>query len=367
MRGNPKQSQIISSLFLLAMTAFFCYYFIMPPSPDVNFHISTMALVKIVIVALIMVVLYMIRDIILMLVVAMILASAMDPLVDWLYRKAKFPRGLSVIMVYLFFLGLLAMIVYFLIPPIIVEFSQLSSRIEGFRHDLSNRAGDLAQTLNQLGLARGLSALGQSFSDLTNDVFQKTLGVVGSFVQLIGILVFTFYLISSENGMKNFIRSLVPYKHQAYVLGLTDKIQKKIGYWLLGQLVLSGFIFVFTFLGLTALGIKYALALALLAGLLEIVPYLGPILSAIPAVFVAFAHSPTQAAFVVLLYIVIQQTENYILVPKVMGKTVGANPLIILLAVLIGFKIAGIIGLLMAVPIVGAVTVFVNDFRESRV
>ncbi|OGE78229.1 MAG: hypothetical protein A2751_03680 [Candidatus Doudnabacteria bacterium RIFCSPHIGHO2_01_FULL_46_14] len=333
---------------------------------NINVHISTMALVKIVVAGLLLLLLYVIRDIILMLVVAMILASAMDPLVDWLYRKAKFPRGLSVLMVYLFFLSLLGLVVYFLIPPITQEFNLLGARIEDFRHDLSTRAGSLSNALNQLGLARGLSALGQGFAELTNDVFQKTLGVVSSIVQLVGTLVFTFYLISSEHGMKNFVRSLVPYKHQAYVVGLTEKIQTKIGYWLLGQLVLSAFIFSFTFLGLLALGVKYALALALLAGLLEIVPYLGPILSAIPAVFVAFAESPTLAMFVIVLYILIQQTENYILVPKVMGRTIGTNPLLILLAVLIGFKIAGIIGLLMAVPVVGAITVFVNDFREQR-
>lgn len=333
---------------------------------NINVHISTTALIKIVIVALLLVLLYAIRDIMLMLVVAIILASAMDPLVDWLYRKAKFPRGLSVIMVYMFFLGLLGLAVYFLIPPIAHEFSELSGRIEGFRHDLANRAGALSDVLNQLGLANGLSALGQSFGDLTNDVFQRTLGVVSSIVQFVGVLVFTFYLISSENGMKNFVRSFVPYKHHAYALSLTEKIQKKIGYWLLGQLVLSAFIFSFTFLGLTALGVKYALALALLAGLLEIVPYIGPIFSAIPAVFVAFAESPTLALFVIILYILIQQIENYVLVPKVMGKTVGANPLLILLSVLIGFNIAGIIGVLMAVPIVAAISVFISDFREQR-
>src|SRR3989344_7513357 len=130
---------------------------------NINVHISTTALIKIVIVALLLVLLYAIRDIMLMLVVAIILASAMDPLVDWLYRKAKFPRGLSVIMVYMFFLGLLGLAVYFLIPPIAHEFSELSGRIEGFRHDLANRAGALSDVLNQLGLANGLSALGQSF------------------------------------------------------------------------------------------------------------------------------------------------------------------------------------------------------------
>src|SRR3990167_9783090 len=115
---------------------------------NVNIHISTTALIKVAIVALVLVLMYIIRDIILMLVVAMILASAMDPLVDWLYRKAKFPRGLSVLMVYLFFLSLLGLVVYFLIPPITQEFNLLGARIEDFRHDLSTRAGSLSTALN---------------------------------------------------------------------------------------------------------------------------------------------------------------------------------------------------------------------------
>lgn len=333
---------------------------------DINIRISTIALIKIVVVALALVTLYIIRDIVLMLVVAMILASSMDPLVDWLYRKAKFPRGLSVILVYIVFLGFLGLVIYFLIPPMVEEFKQLSGRVDELREQITNRTGALSAGLNELGLSRGLSSLGQSISGFTANVFQKTLGVVSSLAQMIGVLVFTFYLISSENGMKNFIRSLVPLKHQAYAVGLTDKIQKQIGYWLLGQLVLSAVIFSLTFLGLTLLGVKYALALALLAGFLEIVPYMGPVLSAIPAVFVALAESPTLAMFVIILYVLIQQLENYIIVPKVMGRTVGANPLVILLAVLIGFQIAGIVGMLMAVPIVAATTAFVNDFRETH-
>ena len=102
------------------------------------------------------------------------------------------------------------------------------------------------------------------------------------------------------------------------------------------------------------------------AGLLEIVPYIGPIVSAVPAILVALVQSPPLALFVLGLYILIQQTENYILVPKIMGKTIGANPLVILVAVLIGFKLAGIVGMLLAVPIVGAATVFLHDLRESR-
>lgn len=332
----------------------------------VSINITTTSLIKIVVFIVLLLALYTVRDIILVIIISMVLASAMDPLVDWLYRKARFPRALSVILVYAVFVSFVVMVIYFLIPPLAEQFNQLAGRLKDFKTELSFRTSTFAKVLDQLGITGGFSALGQNFARIASNFFQTTLGVFSGIVQVIAVLAITFYLISSESGLKNFIKSLVPFKHQAYAMTLTDKIQKKMGHWLLGQLVLSGFIFLLTFIGLSILGVKYALALALLAGLLEIVPYLGPILSAVPAIFVAFVQSPPLALFVVLLYIVIQQTENYILVPKVMGKTVGANPVVILVAVLVGFKLAGIVGMLLAVPIVAAVQVFVNDFIESR-
>jgi predicted PurR-regulated permease PerM len=328
--------------------------------------ISTSTLIKVVLVCLVLFALYIIRDIILTLIVAMVLASAMDPLVEWLYRRAKFPRGLSVFLVYVVFICLIASIIYFVVPAIITQFHELAGKFETIREDLANRTSLFAKILDQLGITSGFSDIGQQFSKITSNFFATTLGVFSGIVQVIATLAISFYLISSENGMKNLIKSLVPFKHKAYAVALTEKIEKKIGRWLLDQLILSGFIFILTYIGLTVLGIKFALALALLAGLLEIVPYLGPILSAVPAVFVAFVQSPPLALFVILLYIVVQQVENYALQPKIMGRTVGANPVVILLAILIGFKLAGILGMLLAVPVVAAVSVFVSDFRSAK-
>ncbi|MBL8031765.1 MAG: AI-2E family transporter [Candidatus Doudnabacteria bacterium] len=122
-------------------------------------------------------------------------------------------------------------------------------------------------------------------------------------------------------------------------------------------------IFVFTYVGLTILGVKYALVLALLAGLLEVVPYMGPFLSAVPAVLFAFVQSPALALAVIVLYILVQKSESYVLVPKIMQKTVGTSPLVVLVSLLIGFKLAGILGLLLAVPIAGALMVLLEEFR----
>lgn len=329
-------------------------------------NISTASLIKVVIVGLLLVAFYQIREIVLIVLVSMVIASAMDPLVEWLYRKAKFPRGLSVVLVYLVFIAFVAMVFYLLIPPMVSQFSELSERLGKFRGEFEAQANTFARALKQLGITRAVASLGEGFANLTSNLFETTVGVFGGLVQVVAVLAISFYLVSSESGMKNFIKSMVPFKHQAYAVRLTDKIQTKIGRWLLGQLILSGFIFLFTYIGLAALGVKYALALALLAGLFEIIPYLGPILSAVPAVFVAFVQSPPLALFVVILYLVIQQVENYVLVPKIMGRTVGANPVVILLAVLIGFQLAGILGMLLAVPVVAALGVFLNDFTGQR-
>jgi predicted PurR-regulated permease PerM len=133
-----------------------------------------------------------------------------------------------------------------------------------------------------------------------------------------------------------------------------------------GQIILSFFIFSLTYIGLSILGIKYALFLALIAGILEVVPYVGPFLSAIPAIFFALIQSPALVVGVIVLYVIIQKTEGYILVPKVMEKTVGTSPLVVLLALLIGFKLAGILGLLLAVPLAGAISIVITELSQNR-
>jgi predicted PurR-regulated permease PerM len=158
----------------------------------------------------------------------------------------------------------------------------------------------------------------------------------------------------------------MPQHHRDTAKNLVDKIQKKMGLWVIGQIILSLAIMIFTFIGLKILGVQYALFLAMLAGLLEIVPYLGPILSSIPAIFFAFLQNPPLAIAVVILYIIIQKTESYVLTPKIMEKTVGTSPLVVLIALLVGFKLAGVVGLLIAVPLAGAITVVVNEFWNNN-
>jgi predicted PurR-regulated permease PerM len=131
-------------------------------------------------------------------------------------------------------------------------------------------------------------------------------------------------------------------------------------------MILSLVIFTLTYIGLSILQVKYALVLAMLAGAFELVPYVGPIMAAIPAIFLAFVQLPYLALFVIILYFIIQQLENTFIVPKVMGHVTGLNPIVVLIAVLIGAKIGGIVGTLMAVPVATALSTFLYDFNNHE-
>jgi predicted PurR-regulated permease PerM len=322
---------------------------------------STKVILKVVFVVLSLAFLWVIRDIILILLFSLILASALDPLVDYFSEK-RVPRAVSVLTVYILVLGMAAAVIYLLIPPAVEQFAVFRDNLPSYSAALQERLGStIFGNLNITEYVKGMFANGGGSSFVV-----QTFGVFNGLLTFISVLVISFYLVAEEKGMKQFISALLPDQHQEFTMGLIEKIQKKMGLWILGQLILSFAIFLFTWIGLSILGIKYALFLALLAGLLEVVPYIGPFLSAVPGVLFAFIQNPPLALAVAILYLLIQKTEGYILVPKIMEKTVGTSPLVVLVALLIGFKLAGVVGLLVAVPLVSALTVAVNELWSPK-
>ncbi len=327
-------------------------------------NISTITVLKIVLILLALWFFWLIRDILLVLLISIIISSAMDPLADFL-AKHKVPRGLSVLLVYLVVLGLLGLFGFLMIPTITSQFNEIQnadvyqsfvSKIGVFRENLSHST--IGQSINN------------SLKDLANNfgatLFQTTKGVVTGVVSSLTIFVISFYLTANENGMKNFIKHLAPFRHQAYVMKLVNKIQLKMGAWVLGQAILSAVIFGLVFIGLTVLHVKYALVLAVIAGIFEIVPFIGPFVSGVIACFFAFLQSPGLSIAVMIMWIVTQQLESNIIIPIVMSKSVGLNPVLVILGVLIGTTLGGVLGALIAVPIMGGISVFVSDVLDER-
>jgi len=324
---------------------------------------STKIILRVVIILLALGFLWVIRDIVIILLLALVLASAMEPVVDYLNRH-KIPRSVSVLGAYVIVIALVALITSLMAPTVIDQFRVLSQNLPQYATEIQARYPNLTLLFG----GADLSTIAQKlFSDSTNTdaIFSRTLGLFNGLFALVTVLVVSYYLVAADRGMKKFVSDLVPPAHQPFIIGLIEKIQHKMGLWVVGQIILSIFIFALTYIGLTILGVEYALFLALLAGLFEVIPYVGPFLSAIPAVFFALIQSPPLVIAVIILYILIQKTEGYILVPKVMQKTVGTSPLVVLLALLIGFKVAGILGLLLSVPLAGALTVVIQEFYHG--
>jgi predicted PurR-regulated permease PerM len=169
-----------------------------------------------------------------------------------------------------------------------------------------------------------------------------------------------------REGIRGFLRSITPQKHQEYVFDLSSRIQYKMGRWLIGQFTLIVIIFALDYLVLYSLGVPYALILALLGGLLEIIPYIGPTLALLPATLVALTVSPFTALLVVIFYVLIQPKENYVLTPMIMKRAVGLDPVVIILSLLIGGILAGFLGVLIAVPFATAVSVFMRDLLDEK-
>jgi len=191
-------------------------------------------------------------------------------------------------------------------------------------------------------------------------------GFFGGVITLLIIAVLSFYMVVEDDAAKRLFRHLAPADKQEHISGLIQKMQEKIGAWLRGELVLMFIIGLVTYIGLVVLGVEYALVLAIIAGVSEIVPYAGPIIATVPAVAIAFTQSPILGLMVLVLYFLIQQLENNFLVPKVMQKATGLNPVISLVVLLIGFKVGGVMGAVLAIPVTTMIAVFLSDyFNES--
>ena len=182
------------------------------------------------------------------------------------------------------------------------------------------------------------------------------------------IIVFSFYFAVVETGVDDFLRIIVPSNYRSYVLDLWRRSQKKIGLWMQGQILLAVIIGVLVYLGLTVLGIPHALLLAVLAALFELIPVFGPILASVPAILIGFVDGGlTLGLLVIAFYVIIQQFENHLIYPLVVTKVVGVPPLLVILALIIGAKLAGFLGILLSVPMAAAIQEFVTDIQNRRV
>ena len=287
--------------------------------------------------------------------IAFIIMSAVKPLVEQLERL-KFPRPIAAILVFFTLFFLIGYGFYWFFPPLIHEFLIFSKNLPLI----------LQKVIPNLNNVVNFSSLTQYLPNMTNQLFNLIKSVFNNAVFVISTIFFSFYFVLEERFIKKLLINFFEEKKAEQIENIFNKVEKRLQAWFWGQLILMFVVGILTFVGLTAIGVKYALFLAIVAGLLEIVPNLGPVLSTVPAVVVASSQSYFLGLSTVALYFIVQQLENNLIVPLVMKKTVGLNPIITLVALLIGGELGGVLGVVLAIPFTLFIEVVLMEIIKEK-
>ncbi len=327
------------------------------PSFDITWASLWRTLFFIVLVAI----MYEGRQILLGLFLAIIISSALEGLVN-LLERAGLPRSVSVILIFLIIVFLVVLVVYSLAPLVIVELNSIfTAGVSG-----ANGIGALLGSRTSQSISDVVSKYSANFlagSSTPFDLFSNAIGSVGL---TIAVILSSFYLSLSKDGVERFIKVVIPPDYEAATLDIYERSRRLIGTWARTQVLLS-LIFGFTvWAGLSLLGVKYALLIGAIAGIFELVPFVGPFLSGAIAVIAALTTSTTLAIYTLIFFVIAEQFEANVLVPVLNQQFVGIHPVIVIVALLMGATIGGILGIVIAVPAAGVFQEVVQQWSRRK-
>lgn len=332
----------------------------------VKVEISLKSVLLVVAVLLGIVIAWQLQGIIVGLLISYILMAGLAPVVDYLHNNLRINKVAAIILTYFLALFFIVILAFIIIPPLVSQFAELFTNLPFF---LSNAVRTLGLTGNEKEASDYAQSLinftTSKLGNVSGQVIQVTVGVFSGIFAFFTVAILTFFLLLEREKIKENIFVLFPKIPKERTTKLAHLIEKKLGAWVIGQLILGLIVGIFTWVGLTILNVPYALPLAVVAGILELVPIIGPVISSIPAIIVALVQSPVLGLGVAAYFLIIQQIENSILVPKVMEKAVGLSPVLVILVLLIGGTLMGVVGALLAVPVAAAAKVVFDDYREN--
>ena len=312
----------------------------MKSSDSIHITISPRSVFLFTVIPLSLYSVWIMKDLLFSLLIGFILMSAMRPAVARLVAR-KVPRALAAGVTYLAFILIFLSLIWLIIPPIIVETGNLIRSLPFIIQDISPDASELIN----------FNELSRYIPDATNNIFGLITLVFSNVLFVMATLFFGLYLLLEENMITAFLNRYFDLKKVTKIVRIISSAEKRMSSWFWGEIALMTVVGTLTYIGLTIIGIKYALPLAVLAGLLEVVPNFGPTISAIPAIILGFSTSYFMGFSAFALYIIVQQLENNVIVPMIMKRAVGINPIVTLVVLLIGGRLGGVLGVLLAIPI----------------
>lgn len=302
---------------------------------------------------------FQIREIIVLVFLSIILLSALLKPVEWL-TEHRIPRVLAALISYIVLISLISLAVSIIVPPLVTQTTDFLSKLP----QILGIVNDFL-VFNKIPVEDLASVVSSQLQSIAGNFIAISSAIFSSVFSILTIFVFTFYLLLEWKKFVRLIASPFAGKQEKKIVNLVAKVEDGLGLWLRGQLTLSLVVGILTFIGLTILGIPYALPLALLAAIFEIIPIIGPIISAVPAVLVGLTIAPIMGLAIAGMFFVIQQLENNLIVPMVMSKVVGLQPPIVIIALLIGAKLAGVGGAFLTVPILVVAKIAVKEFLNE--
>ncbi len=314
------------------------------PSPSRTVDISTTSFISAAAIVFGAWLLWVIRDVVVIVTFTIILSAALHPSISWLERRG-IPRPAGVLSLYVVLLGLATIIILTFAPVVSDQIPQL---VVALAH-VATRIVHSVGAQSDIGAAIANSISGVVSSAGTNAYRSVQIISNGGFVAILGGLL-VYFLTVEHGSFRRFLSSLLPAQFRPALLDIGDTVEQRLSLWLRGQLTLGLIIGVMSYIALYVLHVPYAFVLALIAGMTELIPMIGPYLGMLPAAVIGFTVSPLTGTLVIASYFVIQQLENNFIVPKIVSQAVGLSPVVVFLALLVGAHVAGMVGIILAVP-----------------
>jgi predicted PurR-regulated permease PerM len=316
---------------------------------------------------------YLVRDVLLLIYVSGLFAIGFSPVVRLIERQkalpigTRLPRWFAILVLYLFIIGILVGIGFLIAPPLNHQAQQLWASLP----EMFDKAQDF---LISQGILRERVTITEAVKnapathggEAVGTVFSAVASVIGGLFGLLTILILTFYILIEADNLRIKMLHLFPVRERKRVDAMSRDITVKVSAWLGGQLLLGAIIGTTSAIGLWILGVPFFYVLALISGVGELIPVVGPVLSAIPAILIAATVSLKTVLMVIIFFVIQQQFENHVLVPKVMQRQVGVSPVTVIVALLVGGKLLGIVGAILAVPTAAILGVVITEVLAAR-